>query len=53
MELILKGSSEEIKSVLQAEDKKHTENIYISPIDGKKHITYMDVYGESHDITLN
>lgn len=34
MELIIKGSPEEIKSVLQAEDKKHTDDIYVSPIDG-------------------
>lgn len=53
MELIIKGSPEEIKSVLQVEDEKHTEDIFVSPVDGKKHKIYMDVFGKNHDITLN
>lgn len=53
MELIIKGSPEEIKSVLQAEDKKHTENIYISPTDGSLCKRIIGSDQKIHDLPLN
>lgn len=53
MELIIKGSPEEIKSVLQAEDKKHTDDIYVSPIDGSLCKRIIGSDQKIHDVPLN
>lgn len=53
MELIIKGSPEEIKSVLQVEDEKHTEDIFVSPIDGSPCKRIIGSDQKIHDVPLN
>lgn len=53
MELIIKGSPEEIKSVLQVEDEKHTEDIFVSPIDGSLCKRIIGSDQKIHDVPLN
>lgn len=53
MELIIKGSPEEIKSVLQAENEKHADDIYISPIDGSLCKRVIGSDQKIHDVPLN
>ena len=52
MDLISKGSSEEIKSVLQETSKKNT-NVRLSPSDGKPIQVYSPADEKWHDITLH
>lgn len=53
MELIIKGSPEEIKSVLQAENEKHADDIYISPTDGSLCKRIIGSDQKIHDVPLN